>query len=181
MEEKIEKQENIEKNKELKNSKHEQRKEHKKNAEIEKLNNEKSILNEKLLRVTAEMQNMKRRYEEEISRIYRYEGEGIIKKILPILDNFERAINMDDDNLDDEVSRFLSGFKLIYSDLRKNLEDSGISEIEALDKAFNPDEMEAVMTEKVEGKDTGIVTEVMVKGYKYNDKVIRPAMVKVSE
>ena len=178
MEEKIEKQEN---NKEIKNDKHQPRREHKKNIEIEKLNNEKNILSEKLLRVTAEMQNMKRRYEEEISRIYRYEGEGFIKKILPILDNFERAINMDDDNLDDEVSRFLSGFKLIYSDLRKNLEDSGISEIESLDKPFDPEEMEAVMTEKVDGKDAGIVTEVMVKGYKYNDKVIRPAMVKVSE
>ena len=153
------------------------KKEKKKNKEIEKLQEEKN----KLLRVSAEMQNMKRRYEEEISKIYKYEGETFIKKTLGILDNFERAISMDDDNLEDEVSKFLNGFKLIYNELKKNLEDTGVSEIKCLDEPFNPESMEAVMTEVVEGKESGIVTCVMLKGYKYNDKVIRPAMVKVSE
>ena len=151
------------------------------NKEIEKLEEEKNILNEKLLRVSAEMQNMKRRYEDEISRIYKYDGESFIKKSLGILDNFERAINMDDNNLEDEVSKFLNGFKLIYNEFKKNLEDTGVKEIECLDKPFNPEFMEAVMTEVVEGKDSGIVTNVMLKGYIYNDKVIRPAMVKVNE
>ncbi len=153
----------------------------KKNNEIEKLKLENSALNDKLLRVTAEMQNMKRRYEEEISRIYKYEGESFIKKTLMVLDNFERAINMDDDNLEDEVSKFLEGFKLIYNDLKKNLVDTGVVEIECLDKPFDPEMMEAVLTEKVEGKESGIVTVILQKGYKYNDKVIRPAMVKVNE
>ena len=157
------------------------KKEKKKNKEVEKLQEEKNILNDKLLRVTAEMQNMKRRYEEEISRIYKYEGESFIKKTLNILDNFERAVSMDNDNLSDEVSKFLNGFKLIYNELKKNLEELGVSEIECLDKEFNPEMMEAVMTENVEGKESGVVTCVMLKGYKYNDKVIRPAMVKVNE
>lgn len=165
---------------ELKKEKN-QKKEKKCNKEIEKLQNEKNVLNEKLLRVSAEMQNMKRRYEEEISRIYKYEGESFIKKTLGVLDNFERAINMDDENLDDEVSKFLNGFKLIYSELKKNLEETGVLEINCLDEQFNPETMEAVMTECVEGKDSGVVTCVMLKGYKYNDKVIRPAMVKVNE
>lgn len=153
----------------------------KENKELEKLRQEKVVLNDKLLRITAEMQNMKRRYEDEISRIYKYEGESFIKKTLGILDNFERAINMDNENLEDEVSKFLNGFKLIYNELKKNLEDAGVSEIECLDQVFNPETMEAVMTESVEGKESGIVTGVMLKGYKYSDKVIRPAMVKVSE
>lgn len=153
----------------------------KKNKEIEKLQEEKNILNDKLLRVSAEMQNMKRRYEEEISRIYKYEGESFIKKTLGVLDNFERAINMDNDNLEDEVSKFLDGFKLIYNELKKHLESEGVQEIKSLNEVFNPEEMEAVMTDSVEGVDSGIVTEVLLKGYKYNDKVIRPAMVKVSE
>ena len=157
------------------------KKEAKNNIELEKLMNEKNSLNDKLLRVTAEMQNMKRRYEEEISKIYKYEGESVIKKVLPVLDNFERAINMDDNNLEDEVSKFLSGFKLIYNNLKSNLEETGVKEIECLDKTFDPEKMEAVMTEKVEGKDSGIVIDVMLKGYTYNEKVIRPAMVKVSE
>lgn len=153
----------------------------KKNHEIEKYKQENANLNEKLLRISAEMQNMKRRYEEEISRIYKYEGEALIKKILNILDNFERAIDMDDTNLDDEVSKFLAGFKLIYNDLKNNLNELGVTEIECLNTEFNPTSMEAVMTEHVEGAPSNVVTTVMRKGYKYNDKIIRPAMVKVNE
>ena len=153
----------------------------KNNKEVEKLKQENNLLNDKLLRVSAEMQNMKRRYDEEISKIYKYEGESFIKKTLNILDNFERAMSMDNDNIEDEVSKFLNGFKLIYNELKKNLEETGVVEIECLDLQFDPTTMEAIMTEKVEGKDSGVVTCVMLKGYKYNDKVIRPAMVKVNE
>ena len=166
-------------NVENKNNKH--FKKHNKNKELELLQEEKSLLNEKLLRVSAEMQNMKRRYEDERSKIYKYDGEELIKKLLGTLDNFERAISMDDQNLDDEVSKFLSGFKLIYSKLRGDLTDLGVQEIECLGKEFNPENMEAVMTEHVEGKEKNIVIDVMQKGYIYKDKVIRPAMVKVSE
>ena len=153
----------------------------KNNKENEKLQNEIIVLNEKLLRITADYQNSKRRHEEEIAKIYRYEGESFIKKTLGVIDNFERAIGMDDDNKEDEVSKFLEGFILIYNELMKNLEEIGVKEIECLDKEFNPEMMNAVMTEKIEGKNSGIVTEVMLKGYTYNEKVIRPAMVKVSE
>ncbi len=156
-------------------------KKNKKNKEIELLKKEKLELNEKILRITAEMQNMKRRYEEEISRIYKYDGEEFIKKLLVTLDNFERAINMDDDNLDDEVSKFLSGFKLIYGNIKNVLNEMEVKEIECLNLPFNPEMMEAVMTDKIEGKESGVVTEVMLKGYMYKDKVIRPAMVKVNE
>ena len=157
------------------------KKDNKKNKEIEKLQEEKNTLNDKLLRVSAEMQNMKRRYEEEISRIYRYEGESFIKKTLGILDNFERAVNVNKENLKEEVSKYLEGFILIYNELKKNLEEVGVKEIDCLNNPFNPEEMEAVMTEVVDGIDSNIVTAVLLKGYKYNDKVIRPAMVKVSE
>ena len=74
------------------------------NTENNKLVEENAKLNEKLLRVMAEMQNMKRRNEEEISKLCKYDGEKIIAKILPIVDNFERAINLDDRDLSDEVS-----------------------------------------------------------------------------
>ena len=156
-------------------------KKEKKNKEIEKLQEEKRDLNDKLLRISAEMQNMRKRYDEEIARMYKYEGEGIIKELLSTLDNFERAISQDDDNLEDELSKFLSGFKLIYSEFRTKLESKGLSEIKCQDEAFDPTFMEAVLTEKVEGKESGIVLDVLQKGYKFNDKVIRPAMVKVSE
>ena len=88
---------------------------------------------------------------------------------------------MDDNNLEDEVSKFLNGFKLIYNDLKKILEDKQICEIVCLNEVFDPEKMEAVMTEDVDGFDAGVVTCVMQNGYIYNDKVIRPAMVKVNE
>ncbi len=163
----------------VKNEKHP--KKEKKNKEVEKLQEEKRDLNDKLLRISAEMQNMRKRYDEEIARMYKYEGEGLIKELLSTLDNFERAISQDDDNLEDELSKFLSGFKLIYSEFRTKLESKGLSEIKCQDEAFDPTFMEAVLTEKVEGKESGIVIDVLQKGYKFNDKVIRPAMVKVSE
>lgn len=153
----------------------------KKSEAIEKLEKDKAELNDKLLRVSAEMQNMKRRYDEEISRIYKYDGEDLAKNLLPVIDNFERAILMDDVNLEDELSKFLSGFKMIYGNLRDILKNKGIEEIECLNKPFDPTKMDAILTEKVEGVDGNVVIDVLQKGYIYNDKVIRPAMVKVSE
>ena len=148
---------------------------------ILKLTNEKAELTDKVLRLTAEMQNMNRRFEQEKMNIYKYDGETLVKKLLPIIDNFERAINMDDDNLTDEVSKFLSGFKMIYSALITELKNMGVSEIEALGKPFDPTCMEAIMTGNVMEEEQGVVLDVMQKGYMYNDKVIRVAMVKVNE
>lgn len=173
-EEKIEKQD-------VKKEEKPNKKDKKANKEIEKLQAEKTELNDKLLRITAEMQNMRRRYEDEISRIYRYEGESLIKKLLGIVDNFERAINMSRDNLTEEVNKFLTGIELIYKDLKQGLEEQGVLEIECLNLPFDPNSMEAVLTEQVKDLEPGIVTAVLQKGYKYNDKVIRPAMVKVNE
>lgn len=151
------------------------------NRQLEKLTQEKSELNDKFLRVSAEMQNMKRRYDEEISRIYKYDGEDLAKSLLPILDNFERAMMMDDANLSDEVSKFLSGFKMIYANLVEMLKNKGVIEITCLHEQFDPNKMEAILTDKVEGIDSNVVIDVLQKGYIYNDKVIRPAMVKVNE
>jgi molecular chaperone GrpE len=136
---------------------------------------------EKVLRAKAEVINYRRRSEEEQARMFKYASENVIKNILPIIDNFERAIMMDDQNLTDEVSKFLSGFKMIYADLENILKANDVKAIEALDKEFDANYHNAVLTEKVEDKASGIVIEVLQKGYILKDKVIRPAMVKVSE
>ena len=160
------------------NKKHKVSKEH---LEIEKLTQEKMELTDKVLRLTAEMQNMSRRFETERMNIYKYDGETLVKKLLPVIDNFERAINMDDDNLTDEVSKFLSGFKMIYSTLITELKNMGVTEIDALGKPFDPTCMEAITTGNVMEEEQGVVLDVMQKGYMYNDKVVRVAMVKVNE
>lgn len=149
--------------------------------EILQLKEEIKVLEEKLVRNQAELLNYKRRREEEIGRMLKYSEEGILSDFLPILDNFERAIKMDDNNLEDEVSKFLSGFKMIYASTNQLLEKYEVKEIDCLDKEFDPNTSQAVLTDKDENKASGIVLEVLQKGYIYKDKVIRPAMVKVNE
>lgn len=138
-------------------------------------------LEDSLLRSKAEFINYRKRLEEEQSRLLKYCNEDLIKEVLPILDNFERAIKMDDTNLDDEVSKFLSGFKMIYCNLVNILKSYGVIEIDGNNKPFDPTYHEAIMTEKRDGVESGMVLEVLQKGYILKDRVIRPAMVKVSE
>ena len=97
--------------------------------EIEALNKEVSDLKEALLRNQAELQNYKRRKDEETDRLQKYKNEELIKELLPIVDNFERAIKMDDNDLSDEVSKFLSGFKLIYGNTVNILNKYDVKEI----------------------------------------------------
>ena len=153
----------------------------KKNKEIEELQQQVVSFKEMLLRNQAELQNYKRRREEETAKMMKYKDEDLIKEFLVVLDNFERAIKMDDDDLTDEVSRFLEGFKLIYSNTINILNKFEVKEIDALGVEFDPDYHHAVLTEHDENKPAGVVLEVLQKGYMYKDKVIRPAMVKVNE
>lgn len=152
-----------------------------KNETNNKLVEENAKLNEKLLRVMAEMQNMKRRNDEEISKFCKYDGEKLITKILPIVDNFERAIMLDDRDLSDEVSKFLSGFKMIYTNLVSILNELEVKEIDCKGLEFDPNKMEAVLTDSNKELPSNVVLEVLQKGYTYKDKVIRVAMVKVNE
>lgn len=138
-------------------------------------------LNDKLLREKAEAINYRKRKDEEVSRLLKYKDEELVSEMLPIIDNFENAIKMDDTNLEDEVSKFLEGFKMIYGNLLTVFEKYDIRPIDGVNKPFDPTYHQAVMTEKVEGKESGIVVDVLRKGYILKDKVIRPAMVKVSE
>ena len=166
--------------KETKKDKKEEEIENLKN-EILDLKNKNSELEDKLIRNNAELINFKRRKEEETSRLLKYSNEDLVKEILPIIDNFERAINMDDDNLEDEVSKFLEGFKIIYGGLTDVLQKFEIKVINPVDVEFDPTYHQAVLTDNVEDKEDNIILEVLQKGYMLKDKVIRPAMVKVNK
>ncbi len=136
---------------------------------------------EKAMREKAEAINYRKRKDDEMARMMKYASEDLIKEILPIVDSFERAIDMDDDNLEDEVSKFLAGFKMIYCNFVNILEKYEVKEIEAMGKEFDANFHQAVLTEPRDGVEPGIVIEVLQKGYMYKDKVLRPSMVKVSE
>ena len=138
-------------------------------------------LEEEILKAKADNINYRKRKDEEVSRMLEFANEDIVKDILPSIDNFERAINLDDENLDDELSKFLAGFKMIYCHLVEVLEKYDVKAIDDKGKEFDPKLHQAVLTEKVEGMEPGMVVEVMQKGYMLKDKVIRPAMVKVSD
>ncbi len=148
---------------------------------IEGLNAKVNALQEALLRNQADLQNYKRRKEEESERAFKYKNEDLIKELLSVVDNFERAIRMDDQDLSDEVSKFLAGFKLIYTTTINILNKFEVKEISAEGVEFDPNFHHAVLTDHDENKPAGVVLEVLQKGYLYKDRVIRPAMVKVNE
>lgn len=150
-------------------------------SEIVTLNNKIKELEEKVLYKDAELLNYKKRKDLEVSNMLKYANSDIILEMLSVVDDLERAIKLDDNILDDEVSKFLSGIKIIYSRLISILEKYEVKEIDALNKEFDPTYHQAVLTEKVEGVKPNIVVEVLQKGYMYKDKVIRHTMVKVSE
>ena len=149
--------------------------------EVEALNLKIKELDEKAMRAQAELVNYRKRKDEEVEKMLKYANEDLITEILPVLDNFERAIKMDDDNLEDEVSQFLQGIKMVYSALLSVLEKYDVKEIEALGLEFDPSVHQGVMTDHVEGKEENVILEVFQKGYMLKEKVIRPAMVKVNK
>ena len=138
-------------------------------------------LNDALLRSQAELLNYKKRKDEETARILKYAETDILEGFLPILDNFERAISMDDNNFGDETSKFLEGFRMVYNQTRALLEKFEVKEIDCLNKEFDPAVAQAVVVEKDDTKESGVVLEVFQKGYMYKDRVLRIAMVKVNE
>lgn len=182
MEEKHDKKyEHHEKHHEEKHKKHDEHKHDKHKEKIKELENEIKTLQEDVLKAKADNINYRKRKDEEVSKMLEYSNEDIVKDLLPIVDNFERAINLDDDNLDDELSKFLTGFKMIYCHVVEILEKYDVKPIGEKNEEFDPNIHQAVLTEKVEGLEPNKIVEVMQKGYKLKNKVIRPAMVKVSE
>lgn len=157
----------------------EHKKEHKKDKKLEELQNKVNTLKDKNMRIAAEMVNTLRRKDEETNRLLKYSNESLITELLPVIDNFERALNVDAKTVD--VESYQKGMTMIYNSLKNILEKFEVKEIEAIDKEFDPSFHQAVMQEEKEGTKENIVIEVLQKGYTYKDKVIRPAMVKVSK
>lgn len=145
------------------------------------LDNLNKALTDKNIRLQAEFANYKTRTEQEKTLMFKYEGESFIKQILEVVDDFERAIGMDDRDLSDEVSNFLKGFKMVYTRLVGILDNLGVKEVDVEGKEFDPNFAEAILTDHDENKPENVVLEVLKKGYIYKDKLIRPAMVKVNK
>lgn len=161
------------------------KKEHKKTDELEKekeqLLKQVSDLTEKIKLTQAELINYRKRKDEEVSNFKRYCNQDIITELIPIIDNFERAISLDDNDLTDELSKFLAGFKMMYASLMEVLKKFGVEEISRQGEIFDANLEEALMTDNLDEYEEDAVTEVLLKGYKLNGRVIRPASVKINK
>lgn len=171
---------NKEETKEVKQKFHE-RKNKKEQEQIEKLTQELAEMTDRCARAQAEVINFKRRKEEETSLRLKYCNEDLLLKFVEVVDNFERAIKMDDTDLTDEVSKFLQGFKMMYSNMLEILRANEVEVIDVLDKPFDAKVSEAILVEHYDDKEPHAVVDVLQKGYMYKDKVLRPAMVKIND
>ena len=149
--------------------------------ELEDKDKQITELNEKIKYNQAELINYRKRKEEEVANRLKYANQDLISELILILDNFERAIRLDDNNLTDELSKFLKGFKMMYASFDDVLKKYGLEEIEAEHKEYDPNTMEALMTDSDKNYKDGEVLEVLLKGYRLKDRVIRPASVRVNK
>ena len=145
-------------------------------AILEKKENEIIDLNNKLTRLQADFQNFKRRTEKDRENSITYGIEAIILDLLPVIDNFQRAIAAQDEKEDS----FYKGISMIEKQFIDVLERNSVKEIEALGNEFDPNLHHAVSAVESE-EEQGTVIEVLQKGYLLKDKVIRPSMVVVAK
>ncbi len=150
-----------------------------KQSELNQLKDENADLNDRLLRLQADFDNYKRRMKKEKEMDFKYKSQELATEIIPVLDNFERALQTGADN--ENVASFVDGVEMVYQQLQQALEKVGVTEIEAEGKEFDPTIHQAVMQVEEDGYDSNQVIEVLQKGYQLKDRVIRPAMVKVNQ
>jgi molecular chaperone GrpE len=143
---------------------------------LEVQNNE---LKNTMLKDRADLENTKKRLEKERVTERKYAAISVCRNLLTPLDNFDLALKHTVTTAETEA--VFQGFKMIKDQLLKALEGEGVSEIDALNEEYDPNFHQAIMTEKVEGTEPNIVIDVLQKGYIFKDRVIRPAIVKISE
>ena len=134
-------------------------------------------LYDKHLRLMAEYDNFKKRTQKEKEELFDYATAGTIEKLLPVIDNLERAL---ESVKEEEKNTFSEGIEMVYRQILEIFEKLQVSEIEALGKEFDPNLHNAVMHEEDDTKEANTITEQFMKGYKHKDKVIRYSMVKVA-
>ncbi len=152
-----------------------EKKKTKKDVEIETLKVELDQKNDLLARTAAEFDNFKKRTEREKASVAEFAKAGLIKQLLPILDNIDRASAADKNSAD-----YIKGIEMIVKQFETVTSNLGIEEIAKAGDKFNPNFHEAVMHIEDGSLEENVITDVLQKGYKIGDTVIRAAMVKVA-
>lgn len=136
---------------------------------------------ERLLRVTAEFENSKKRNEREMSNFRKFANESLIKEILPIVDNLERALATPYEQNEESFNAFRQGVEMTLKGLLDSLKTFGVVLVEALERPFDPHFHQAVSQEESDRYPEGTVTKELQKGYMLRDRLLRPAMVLISK
>ena len=145
---------------------------------IAELEGECARLKNEYLKAYADTENTRKRLQNDFEMRQKYRIQSFALDILPAIDNLERALAQ---KATPENESYYKGVEMIYNQLVYALGKEGVEVIEALNTPFDAAWHQAVMSEEVEGTESGIVIEVFQKGYKLKDRLLRPAMVKVSE
>lgn len=147
-------------------------------ARVRELEKEKEELYNRFLRLQADYDNFRRRTREEKARERLYRAQDLVGDLLPVLDNFKRALATKAEH--EESKALKQGMEMVYRQLSEALKKEGVVEIEAEGKPFDPNKHQAVMQVESDEHPSNTVVEVLQAGYELNGRVIRPSMVKVS-
>ena len=147
-------------------------------SKITELENRNKELEEALLRAKAELDNFRKRAAKDVQSARKFGTEKFVKEILPLKDSLELGVASAEEGT--EISAVKEGFDLtlkMFSDTLGRLE---VKELDPIDESFDPEKHQAMTTEYVEGKPSGVVVKVFQKGYLLHERLVRPALVVVS-
>lgn len=148
------------------------------NQELVRLQAELQDAQERILRAQADFDNFRRRTRQDKEDLAKYASSKVITGILPVMDNFERALAVSKDAQD--FDSLYKGVEMIFRQMEQVLEQEGVSAMDTVGQPFNPEFHQAIMQVDSDEHEEGIIVEEVMKGYVLKDKVLRPAMVKVS-
>ncbi len=149
------------------------------NEELKKKDEEILKLQDQILRKQADFENFRKRTMEDRQKDRKYALQDFLEEAIEMLDIFDLQVSKDVD--DEKLMKYLNGFKMINMKLKNILENNGVKMIDCLNKPFDPSVASALETVENNEVDNNTVVEVVIRGYMYKDRVLRPAMVKVSK
>lgn len=148
------------------------------NQELIRLQAELQDAQERILRAQADFDNFRRRTRQDKEDLAKYASSKVITGILPVMDNFERAIAVSKEAQD--FDSLFKGVEMIFRQMEQVLEQEDVTAMDTVGQPFNPEFHQAIMQVDSDEHEEGIIVEEVMKGYVLKDKVLRPAMVKVS-
>ena len=152
-----------------------------KKPSVKNIQNEFDQLKDKHIRLKAEFENFRKRKNKEISSLLQYDGEGIIKEVLPIIDDIDRMVDSADKKNSSNEKSFMEGISILRTKIDRFLEIKNIEAFGEEGEPLDPELHDAMLTQKDDKKKDNVVLNVFEKGYRYHDKVIRHAKVIVNK